>query len=267
MNGVMAVIKIPLPTQAEQQKIADCLGSLDELIAAHSRKLTALQDHKKGLLQQLFPAEGESTPKLRFPEFEGDGEWHLVKLKPDLLDKVIDNRGKTPPISEEGYPLVEVNALGSRQIDYNRVTKYVDTETYENWFRGHVRSNDILFSTVGAIAETSMVCDGDTPVIAQNIVGLRIRGTYIPNFIHYLLSATANKNKFLRITMGAVQPSLKVSQMVGLTFFVPNKAEQQKIADCLSALDALINAQTEQIAALKEHKKGLMQKLFPSETK
>ena len=54
---------------AEQQKIADCLTSLDELIAAEGRKLEALRAHKKGLMQQLFPREGETRPRLRFPEF------------------------------------------------------------------------------------------------------------------------------------------------------------------------------------------------------
>jgi len=63
-------IKLPIPsTKAEQQKIAECLSSLDELIAAQARKLDALKTHKKGLMQQLFPREGETQPRLRFPEF------------------------------------------------------------------------------------------------------------------------------------------------------------------------------------------------------
>jgi type I restriction enzyme, S subunit len=64
-----------LPTLPEQQKIAACLSSLDELITAHSQKLDALKKHKKGLMQQLFPAEGQTVPSLRFPEFREAGEW------------------------------------------------------------------------------------------------------------------------------------------------------------------------------------------------
>src|SRR5690606_35629404 len=59
---------------------ASCLSSLDELLAAHKDKLDALKDHKKGLLQNLFPQEGETVPKVRFPDFEGDGEWVEKKL-------------------------------------------------------------------------------------------------------------------------------------------------------------------------------------------
>ena len=74
-------IKVPVPSLPEQQKIASCLSSLDELIAAHKDKLDALKDHKKGLLQNLFPQEGETVPKVRFPEFEEDGEWIETTLE------------------------------------------------------------------------------------------------------------------------------------------------------------------------------------------
>src|SRR5690606_21498558 len=79
-NATFLSGQLPLPpSEGEQQKIADCLGSLDDLIAAHSRKLAALQDHKKGLLQQLFPTEGQTTPKLRSPGFEG--EWAEKRIR------------------------------------------------------------------------------------------------------------------------------------------------------------------------------------------
>ena len=74
------------PARPEQQKIADCLSSVDELIAAQSQKLDALKTHKRGLMQQLFPREGETQPRLRFPEFQNAEEW---EEKP--LGKVAEN--------------------------------------------------------------------------------------------------------------------------------------------------------------------------------
>jgi len=67
MNGVMAKIVIPIPRFAEQEKIASCLSSLDELIGAHNRKLDALKADKKGLMQQLFPRDGETLPPPPLP--------------------------------------------------------------------------------------------------------------------------------------------------------------------------------------------------------
>ncbi|MFI5445533.1 restriction endonuclease subunit S [Polaromonas sp. UC242_47] len=62
-GGRLAKIKIPFPhSRNEQQKIAECLNSVDELIAEQVRKLDALKTKKKGLMQQLFPREGETQP-------------------------------------------------------------------------------------------------------------------------------------------------------------------------------------------------------------
>ncbi len=85
----MLALPVPLPggktTRAEQQKISECLSTLDELIGAESQKLDALKAHKTGLMQQLFPCEGETLPRLRFPEFHSAPEWSAVKLG-DLCD-------------------------------------------------------------------------------------------------------------------------------------------------------------------------------------
>ena len=71
---------LPTPKPDEQQTIAECLSSVDELIAAQARKVDALKTHKKGLMQQLFPREGETQPRLRFPEFQNAGEWKVMPL-------------------------------------------------------------------------------------------------------------------------------------------------------------------------------------------
>ena len=79
------VVCFPDPKSGEQQKIADCLGSLDDLIAAEGRKLEALRQHKQGLMQQLFPQPGETVPQLRFPEFEDAQMGHAGSVTPSAM--------------------------------------------------------------------------------------------------------------------------------------------------------------------------------------
>jgi type I restriction enzyme S subunit len=90
---------LPTPTPDEQQRIADCLSSVDELIAVQARKVDALKTHKKGLMQQLFPREGETHPRLRFPEFQNAGEWEEQKLE-DLAKR---GSGHTPNKAKQEY--------------------------------------------------------------------------------------------------------------------------------------------------------------------
>ena len=60
-------LRVILPEVSEQQKVADCLTNLDELIAAHGQKLDALKAHKNGLMQQLFPAKEKPSPASASP--------------------------------------------------------------------------------------------------------------------------------------------------------------------------------------------------------
>ena len=103
-------IKLPLPKNDEQQKIADCLASIDELITAQTQKLDGLKTHKKGLMQQLFPAEGETLPKLRFPEFLDAAEWEIKPLDSLLTigngrDYKHLSKGDIPVYGSGGYML------------------------------------------------------------------------------------------------------------------------------------------------------------------
>lgn len=79
-KSTLEEIEVVVPGPDEQKRIADCLASLDKRITLEAQKLDTLKTHKKGLMQQLFPAEGETLPKLRFPEFREAGEWEEKRL-------------------------------------------------------------------------------------------------------------------------------------------------------------------------------------------
>lgn len=106
---------LALPDFNEQQKIADCLSSIDDLIDAESRKLKTLEKYKKGLMQKLFPAEGKTLPEWRFPEFRGKSEW---RIKP--LGKICTNYdSRRIPITEKDRVKGEIPYIGaSGVIDY-----------------------------------------------------------------------------------------------------------------------------------------------------
>ena len=105
-------VAFAVPRPPEQQKIASCLSSVDELIAAQARKLDALKTHKKGLMQQLFPRKGETQPRLRFPEFQNKGEWG-VKTLGQIVEVASGQVDPTEP------PYCDMPHIGGENIESN----------------------------------------------------------------------------------------------------------------------------------------------------
>ena len=249
-----------LPSLEEQQKIADCLSSLDDFIGAETEKLDALKDHKKGLLQQLFPTEGETVPRLRFPEFEDDGDWEEKPLR--SIGNVIT--GSTPKTSEPNYYNGETMFVSPVDITEGRYVTQTKTTLSELGFSKTrpIRENSILFvcigSTIGKVAQNKSECATN-----QQINSLIPFDRYSSEFIYSALEY--NSTRIASLAGIQAVPIINKSEFSDVSIYVPtSEKEQQKIGSCLSSIDDLITAQTEKIEALKEHKKGLMQQLFPT---
>ena len=253
-----------MPKKIEQQKIADCLSSIDELVAAETQKLDTLKTHKKGLMQQLFPAEGETLPKLRFPEFRDAGEWEEKRLE-DFATIV---RGGSPrPIDE--YITNDANGLNWLKIgDIDKESKFV-TSTQEKVIPATltktrvvnpgdlILSNSMSFGRPYILEIQACIHDG---WIAVSEIKISLDRDYL----YYLMMTFASQTYFSNNAAGSGVQNLNADIIKLLPVSYPSKKEQQKIADCLSSIDDLITAKTQKLATLKSHKKGLMQQLFPS---
>lgn len=251
-------LNIYLPQLAEQQKIADCLSSLDDLITAENKKLDALKTHKKGLMQQLFPAEGETVPRLRFPEFSGD--WEERKL--GELGNLVSGLTYSPDdVRESGLLVLRSSNIQSGKILLED-NVYVTPDIHG---ANLTRTNDILICVRNGsktlIGKNALIPDG-MPVCTHGAFMTVFRSD-TAKFIFQLFQ-TAAYQKQVDGDLGATINSINGNNLIKYKFFVPKSAEeQQKIADFLSSVDELISAQIKKIDALKTHKKGLMQQLFP----
>src|SRR5699024_6857809 len=246
-------VLINYPEIREQQKIGEFFKVLDGRIANQERKIAKVNALKSAYLTEMFPQEGETVPKRRFKGFEG--EW-VVKQLSEIVYKAVDNRGKTPPLNIKGkYPIIEVISLGGRKPNYANVEKYIDEFTYSNFLRDYVEENDILFSTVGRIGVVSMMDSHQYATIAQNIVGFRAKESYEPNFLYALFSNKLNFKRVNKIVMGAVQPSVKVSELVKVNYLVSSSyEEQQKIGNFFKNLDNQIEMEEKKLDKLQKMK-------------
>lgn len=259
-----AQIPLPKPSLAEQRKIAGCLSSLDALIAAQTDKLDAIKTHKEGLMQPLFPREGETVPRLRFPEFRDAGEWQQTNL--DQL--VVIRSGSTPSKANPAFwdgSIPWVSAKDMKQLFLADTEDHISTAAVDEGAK-MVPAGTLLMLTRG------MTLLKDVPICVlrramsfnQDVKALRPKNVVNGLFLAFLL--LGNKQRLLKMVdiAGHGTGKLNTDELKALELLLPQPAEQRRIADCISSLDALIAAQTRKLAALKTHKKGLMQQLFPS---
>ena len=237
-----------VPVKNEQQKIADCLSSLDELIELEALQCEVLKQHKKSLMQQLFPAEGETVPRLRFPEFRDAGAWEVKRLG-DVGENLDSRR----------IPITKKDRIKG-EIPYYGASGIID------YVKNYIFDDDLL-----CISEDGANLVARTYPIAFSISGK----TWVNNHAHVLKF----KKKFTQVLVenhlnsiniedyltGMAQPKLNRAKLDIIPIPLPKPVEQQKIADCLSSLDELIELQSQKVEALKAHKKGMMQQLFPQE--
>ena len=260
-------VQVAYPIEpAEQQKIADCLTSLDEVIAAQVRKVEALKAHKRGLMQQLFPREGETRPRLRFPELRNAQDWTLGKAS----DIVVVLQGYGFPERLQGstdgeFPFYKVSDISAcvdaGGIFLDEANNHIDAGVLEELRAKPMPVGATVFAKIGeAIRSNKRAITTRLCLVDNNAAGVKaIEGLAQDRFVYYLWCQV-----LLIEHAGGVVPAVNKSTIEQIAVCYPEPDEQQRIADCLSSLDTRITAETRQIAALKTHKQGLMQQLFPA---
>lgn len=257
----LARIEVAYPRDKdEQQKIADCLSSLDELIAAQGRKVEALKTYKRGLMQQLFTREGETLPRLRFPEFRDAPEWEETKLA--SLGELVSGLTYSPDdVRNSGLLVLRSSNVQNAEIaldDNVYVTPVIKGANL-------VRPNDILIcvrnGSKSLIGKSALIPVG-MPLCTHGAF-MTVFRAHAPQFAFQLMQS-ALFHKQVAADLGATINSINGSQLLRYRFVVPGPDEQNRIADFLSSLTARIATEAKTLVSLKAHKKGLMQQLFPS---
>lgn len=252
---IRKLYRLSIPDLAEQERIADCLKSLDEVIAAQGRKVEALKRHKQGLMAQLFPREGEDVPRLRFPKFRKAPAWEERRAGQLFANRTAEG--------EEGLPIYSVtmaSGLVKRSSLERRVDDIAEADGNKKAFK-----NDIVYNMMRMWQGASGVALEDCMVSPAYVVLAPQAGAY-SLFFAILLKLP----KYLRLltshSQGLTKDRLRLyyKDFAHIPLLSPDVREQEQIANLLSSMDSLIAVQVERLKVLNNHKKGLMQQLFPS---
>lgn len=261
--------EIRVPSLTEQQKIASCLFSLDELLTAHTDKLENLKIHKKGLIQNLFPQEGEKAPKFRFKEFENDGEWVEIFFS-DLLDDIIDFRGRTPLKLGMNWGNGDIVSLSANNvkngyIDYKAECNLGSENLYKKWMGNvNLEKGDVVFTMEAPLGNALLIPDSQKYILSQRVVAFKTKKEFHNSFIIQLIWSNKFQNEIKKLSTGSTAMGIGQKTLKNILIRVPkNTIEQEQIGETLSSLDNIIKEQADKIEQLKLHKKGLLQGLFP----
>ena len=264
--GSMKAYRTLYPSKAEQQKIAECLSSVDELIAAQARKVAALKTHKKGLMQQLFPREGETRPRLRFPEFQDAGEWDDAPMGTLLMSSPdYGVNAAAVPFSDQLPKYLRITDISAdgRYLPEKQVSVNLEATDWN-----YLDEGDIVLARTGAsVGKSYQYRKEDGRLVFAGFL-IRVKphpkklvSSFLANFL-----VTGKFWKWVAVNSArSGQPGINSTEYSSLTIpLPPTLREQHRLATCLSSLDTLITAETQKLETLKTHKKGLMQQLFPS---
>ncbi len=264
--------------RAEQQKISACLTSLDEVIAAQGRKVEALKTHKRGLMQQLFPREGETLPRLRFVEYRDAPDWYEKSFGRiyDFMPTNIFSRNQlnyaAGTVKNIHYGDIHTKFSAQFRID-SELVPFVNSEESLGKIKpdAYCREGDMVFADasedlrdVGKSIEL-VGLNGEKLLSGSHTILARQReADLVLGFGGYLFKSCGVRAQIEKEAHGTKVMSISPSRLAGIAVRFPaDTNEQQRIADCLSSLDTQIAAESNQLAALKTHKQGLMQQLFP----
>lgn len=258
-------LELPIPPRDEQQKIADCLSSLDDLIAAETYKLDTLKTHKKDLMQQLFPREGETVPGLRFPEFREAGEW-----KETLFGKLVVKSfyGTSSPTSNTGkYPVLRMGNMVDGALSFSNLA-YIDLDE-KSFAKIRLAPGDILLNRTNSpdlVGKVSIFDQDIECITASYIVTYRLdRAQVVPEFCNLILNTPRCQRKIRALARSSIsQVNINPTAFKNeLAVALPNIEEQRRIVSCFSDIDERISSQIKKIELLKVQKAGLMKQLFP----
>ncbi|CED93943.1 Type I restriction modification DNA specificity domain protein [Romboutsia ilealis] len=201
------------------------------------------------------------TPKLRFKEFSGDWEEKKLGTLGQFLKGSILSKAD---LSEEGKPCV---LYGELYTKYSEVIKNVISKTnLENDKLVLGKKNDVLIpssgetaidiATASCLQQDNVILGGDLNVFRSD----KVNGV----FTSYQLNSS-KKREIARLSQGASVVHIYNEQLKKIKLSVPSKEEQEKIASFFSLIDEKISLQSEKVEALKDYKRGMMQKIFSRE--
>ncbi|RHW48891.1 restriction endonuclease subunit S [Lactobacillus bombicola] len=259
--------KILVTSIEEEKQIGSFFNQLDTLITLQQRKLNKLNNLKKSYLAEMFPAEGERKPKRRFAGFTDAWEQHNFM---ELIDNIIDFRGKTPKKLGMTWSNEGILALSAQNVKEGYIDKTIDAHyggqaLYSKWMSGReLHKGQVIFTTEAPMGNVARIPDKNKYILSQRAIAFNVNNAMVTeDFLMYLLESPSVKNNLLRISSGGTAKGISQKTLSSLMVKVPiSLKEQERISFEFYNIDTLITLQQRKINKLKKLKDAYLNEMF-----
>ena len=206
-----------------------------------------------------------NVPNLRFPEFQGEWEEHLLGNISDVTKLAGFEFTKYVTYEDNGN-IIAIRGLNCKNGSLDlRDVKYIDNSDFSKLSRSKLYTGDILYTYVGTVGEVAVVDKNDKYYLAPNVSRIRLSKDYNSDFIKQLLGSKKFYNQIVfPLIATSSQPALSMENLRKFKLKVPSIREQTKIASLLNAIDERIATQNKIIEDLKKLKSAISERLFKS---
>ena len=259
-DDVLLAMPIKVPSLPEQQKIADFLANVDSIITAETKILNTLQKKKKALMQKLF------TRQLRFKSDDGTDfpAWEEKKL---ISEFPFIRNGFVGVVTDfftteiDGIKYIEGTNIHDGKIS-SSINLFVTKEFHNTHKNSQLKENDILMVQSGHVGETAVVPKELENSNCHALIIMSNGGNCSSEYVNYYFQSNKGKKQLSILTTGSTIKHILASDMQKFICPFPCREEQQKIADCLSSIDSLIQTQQKVVTTWQQRKKALLQQMF-----
>ena len=257
----MKTIKIPYTIYKEQMCIGKAIDVIDHLITLHQRKLKKLKNIKKSMLENLFPKNGEKTPRIRFSGFTEDWEQRKLGELATYFEYGLNVAAKEYDGENKYIRITDIDDESHEFRQDNLTSPDTDLSVFDKY---KLSDGDLLFSRTGASVGKSYIYKASDGLVyyAGFLIRARIKEENNSEFV-YQNTLTSKYVNFIKVTsMRSGQPGVNAQEYSQFEIRVPSKVEQDTITYYFSNLDHLITLHQSKLEKLQKIKKSMLESMF-----
>lgn len=264
-HDMIAEMKIPLPPLPEQQRIAEALSDVDGMISSLEKLIAKYKSIKTACLQQMFPQNGETVPRMRLPGFTGAWEQRKLSELASIHARIGWQNLRTSEFLDSGdYMLITGTDFNDGAINFS-TCHYVERERYEQDRNIQIHNGSILITKDGTLGKVAYVQGLSMPAtLNAGVFNVQIKDANIVDekYLFQYLKAPYLMDYVSKKATGGTIKHLNQNILVDFPVVMPKKSEQILIGAYFQQLDSLITFHQRKLEKVQKIKQGMMQQLL-----